>query len=67
MKKALTARDVVGDDRLDVAVSRDNLAAVKEAQGDWKEARTLRAKGGENGWREMVCSWGEVSLFPRYV
>ncbi|KAI0124848.1 hypothetical protein BJ170DRAFT_685725 [Xylariales sp. AK1849] len=39
--------------RLDAAATRDELAALSEAQGNFDRARMLRRKGAEKG--EMLC------------
>ncbi|KAI1384887.1 uncharacterized protein F4822DRAFT_376413 [Hypoxylon trugodes] len=50
--KALAVRERE-DPRADAAATRDNIGAVREAQGRFDEARQMRLRGREKG--EMMC------------
>lgn len=45
----------------DAASSRDNMACVLEARGDFAGARELRLKGADKG--NTICACLDVSLF----
>jgi hypothetical protein len=46
--------------RLDAAATRDNLAALREAQGRFDDAKALRLMGREE--KEILCGFSEVGL-----
>ncbi|KAI0423501.1 hypothetical protein F5Y09DRAFT_327247 [Xylaria sp. FL1042] len=53
LHKALLVRETDGPD-LDAAVTRENIGALREAQGRFAEARDMRLRGAEKG--HMLCS-----------
>ncbi|KAI2630273.1 hypothetical protein GGS26DRAFT_591567 [Hypomontagnella submonticulosa] len=52
LQKAFTIRQAEGP-RLDAADTRDNIGALREAQGRFEEAREMRLKGSEKN--EIMC------------
>lgn len=48
--------------RAGAAASRDNMARVLEAKGDFPGAREIRLKGADNG--HTMCGCSEVRIFP---
>ncbi|KAI1755491.1 hypothetical protein F4782DRAFT_488727 [Xylaria castorea] len=53
LQKALAVRERGGPD-LDAAATRENIGALREAQGRFGEARDVRLRGAEAG--HMLCS-----------
>ncbi|KAH8165738.1 hypothetical protein CIB48_g2528 [Xylaria polymorpha] len=58
LHKALIIRERDGPD-LDAAATRENIGALREAQGRFPEARDVRLRGAEEG--HMLCSNEHVS------
>ncbi|OTB04380.1 hypothetical protein M426DRAFT_11526 [Hypoxylon sp. CI-4A] len=52
--KALATRES-GGPRIDAAVTRDNVGALREAQGRFEDAREVRLRGAQK--REMMCGF----------
>lgn len=48
--------------RADAAASRDNMARVLEAKGDFPGAREIRLKGADDG--HTICGCLKVRIFP---
>lgn len=48
--------------RIDAAVSRDNMARVLEAMGDFPGARKMRLKGADKGHTVCGCDYVSTSL-----
>ncbi|TRX89626.1 hypothetical protein FHL15_009535 [Xylaria flabelliformis] len=55
---ALMVRERDGPD-LDAAATRENIGALREAQGRFEDARDVRLRGAEKG--HMLCSNEHVS------
>ena len=50
---------------LDAAATRDNLAGLREAQGNFEDARAIRLKGAAK--HQILCGNYYVSLFCLYL
>ena len=46
--------------RFDAAVTRENVGQLREAQGQFVEAREVRRRGVKKG--HMACGWYKVQL-----
>lgn len=57
--KALAIRETQGP-RFDLAITREHIGALREAQGRREEAIDIRKKGGLDGMKEVACSNDEV-------
>ncbi|KAI0149992.1 hypothetical protein F4776DRAFT_604111 [Hypoxylon sp. NC0597] len=57
-QKALAVREAKGPAQ-DVAATRDNIGALREAQGRLDDAREIRLKGAEK--KQMLCGNYDIS------
>ncbi|RYC62660.1 hypothetical protein CHU98_g3563 [Xylaria longipes] len=65
LHKALVVRERDGPN-LDAAATRENIGALREAQGRFAEARDVRLRGAEKG--HMLCSnehCSKIGMLPR--